>query len=311
MNTNARLSLLLILPFALAACGDDASPPPDDSVVSPPPVLDVRGRFEGTSTLSLTSMPPELESLLMELNAATDGSDDPSRYLVDLIVSTLPSGEIKTVAEFLSPSIAAYAQQHVGAFAPRLASGLRSLTTGLTRIATQFGTQEVFTIDDTQLEHAIVALDFDGRVVGLAEVKARAALLNADGELTIADHAVALDAADVLRLGWRHAVIPSVVPGVEELGAALAALVNCDALGDVIADYVGLGGGGPYASACRLGLAVAASEFEARLPTNLPLGMVRGQARAVDTNNDWIADALESGAWQGSAARGTFRAKQP
>lgn len=311
MNTNARLSLLLLFTFTstVAACGDDASAALDGGTISPPPSLDVRGRFEGSSTLSLTAVPPQLMSLLTELDSATDGPDDPSRYLVDLVVATLPESELKSLAEFLSPSIAAYAQEHVGAFAPRLASGLRALTTGLTRIATRFGTREVFTIDDSQLQHTITALDFDGRIVGTAEIKTTAMITHTAGVLAIADHAVALDVADVVRLGFHHAVIPSVVPGVEDLGEALATLVDCEALGGVIADQVGFGAPA-FASACRLGLSVAASEFEAQLPASVPVGKLRGQARAVDTNRDWIADSLEGGAWQGEMVRGTFHAKQ-
>jgi hypothetical protein len=76
--------------------------------------------------------------VLAALAEATAGPDAPSRYLVDLVVSRLPDGDVRWVAQFLAPSIAAYLQTHVDDIAPRLAPGVRALAAGLPALTSEW-----------------------------------------------------------------------------------------------------------------------------------------------------------------------------
>ena len=54
------------------------------------------------------------------LTDATDGPDDPSHYLLDQMIATLPDGTIKTIAGDAVPYVAAYLNAQITAVAPNL-----------------------------------------------------------------------------------------------------------------------------------------------------------------------------------------------
>jgi hypothetical protein len=149
--------------------------------------------------------------------------------------------------------------------------------------------------------------------LGLADVTttSRAML---DGErLLIERHGAALPYAALLRLGLDEAVIPDVVAGVHDLAQALVVLVDCEQLGTVVAEYLGLGSPTFYASACSVGLTALAARIYDRIDAIEPALLtleVAGEARAVDADHDGPVDSIASGAWTGTfaglAAAGTF-----
>src|ERR1051325_10626882 len=98
MSTSRVLCPVLIsLALAgLAACGGSTPPAGPDAPPSTIPVNPV-GVFALGSTFDLhvpAAAGPALETLL----AATDSPDDPSRYLVDRMIATLPDGSVKKAA---------------------------------------------------------------------------------------------------------------------------------------------------------------------------------------------------------------------
>ena len=314
-NRLALTSLALSALLALAACGDEPVAGPD---AGPPlaPVTDLHGRFALQSTYTLAEAPPEVAGVLAALAEATAGPDDPSRYLVDLVVSRLPDGDVRWVAQFLAPSIAAFLQAHVDDIAPRLAPGVRALAAGLTTIATQFGTREELDIDAQGVaRRTLTALEFAGRVVDMprvsvtaqATLETRTTPASTELRAVVSEHALRLDYSQLLRLGFDRAVIPAVVPDAIDLGGALAALVDCERLGALLAEHLAIGSTGMYARACTLGLAAAAAEIDGRMPREVTLMLsAHGSARAVDADRDGQIDTLQTGAWEGAGVRGTF-----
>lgn len=321
-----RLPLRLgALVLAIAACAGSA---PADPTPDAPLPIDPAGSFTVTSTYSLADVPAPAAGVLDELRTATDGADDPSRYLIDLMIDKLPEGQVRTYAVAVAPYVAAYLNERIDMIAPHFVDGARGLSAGLARVAQRFGTRETFEISSDGLSSAagpkaasvrvlrrtVVGLRFDaapGREArdvpfepfGLPDIAVSTHAMVAGDRLTIDTHAVALPYTTLLRLGLDHAVIPSVVPGARDLTEALRGLVDCSMLGALTADWIGLGSPGFYAQACDVGLTALAARLYARIDAidaaALPLELA-GQARAVDGDGDGALDGIESGAWTGS-----------
>lgn len=316
--------------------------PPPDAAVRP---LEPAGHYELTSSFSLAAPPPAAATVLDELRAATDGPDDPSRFLIDLMIERLPEGRVRTYAAAVAPYVAAYVNERIDEVAPRFVPGARALGTGLSRIAHRFGTREELAIDasadtigtivDAQSGarrrsawRTIVGLRFatrDGDLaaghlgdeddrgvvdvrfapLGLPDTAAMTHVVLADDMVSFEHHRIPLPYTALLRLGFDFAVIPSVVPGAHDLAHALVALVDCDQLGAIVSDWVGLGSPAFYATGCTVGLTALAARIYAGIdmidPSSLPLELA-GTARAVDANGDARVDALASGTWHGSLA---------
>ncbi|HEY5928585.1 MAG TPA: hypothetical protein VIV11_43165 [Kofleriaceae bacterium] len=333
--TNLRLAStsLLFISVIVAACTDDpATQPPIDPPRDIP--IDPSGHYAVTSSFALASVPAPATEVLAELAAATDGSDDPSRYLIDLMIAKLPEGPTRTYATVVAPYVAAYLNLRIATVAPKFMDGARALSNGLTRIAQRFGTSETFAIEADAAFDAdeIASLSSDGRVgslrraivgfrfdlhagrdvaeVGFAPLgmpdltgDTRVVL---DGETLVFDrHTIALPYTRLLRLGFDFAVIPDVVPGAHDLAKALAELVDCDQLGVVVSDWIGLGSPSFYATGCKLGLTALASRIYDRIAAidaaALPLD-AGGEAWAVDVNGDGPMDSITRGTWTGDFA---------
>lgn len=330
----------LIIAFVLVALAGACTSP---SVAEPAPdaaplPLDPVGRFAVTSTLSLAEPPPAADAVLDELLAATDGPDDPSRYLIDLMIARLPEGRVRTYAEAVAPYAAAYVNGRIDEVAPRFADGARALSTGLSRIAHRFGTTEVLSIDASgdalvtaadrgrrwyPMRRTITGLRFDLRTggatvevpfapEGLPDLVAAtqvelgwpgAADELADDRLALDGHTVALPYTALLRLGLDRAVIPSVVPGAHDLSGALVSLVDCAHLGALVSEWIGLGSPDLYAQSCELGLTTLAARIYDRIDAiempSVPLTL-SGAAIAVDADADGTVDTVEGGAWTGT-----------
>jgi len=82
---------------------------------------------------------------------------------------------VRSLAQFLAPSVAAYLQTKIGEVAPRLTPGVRALAAGLARVSTQFGTREELSVDARgNLRRVVTALDFAGVVAQIPELTADA-----------------------------------------------------------------------------------------------------------------------------------------
>jgi hypothetical protein len=307
------LAALPLLPLAaLAACGPSTSPPD----AAPPPSMiptSPAGVFALTSQLDLR-VPAPAAPVIAALTAATDGPDDPTRYLIDRIVQTLPDGTIRTVAAQAAPYLAAYLNARLVEIAPRFVAGIDAIASGTARVASHFTTIETLQIDrDGAATRSITGARFElptgTTVIRFAEhglpdlaIGLRVAL-DVTGHVTLGAHAQAVPYGALLRLALDRAVVPGVVAGAPDLAAALAALVDCGALGAMIADRLGLGSPGLYGAACRTAMTAIASELDARIAAidrDAITLEVSGAAEGVDLDSDGTLDALRAGRWTGS-----------
>ncbi len=337
MQTPSFASLVASLTVSLAAsttaCTPDSADPIAAPDASPPPrALDPAGTYALTSTFTLAAPPPDLAPLLAELAIATDGPDDPTAYLVDLVVGALPEGNARTVASVLAPYVATQLHDRIATYAPELAPALREMAVGATRIATRFSTLETLVVSGTTIDQDAVArgrasrrlrgvridnTDIAFSSIGLADPSVDAELAvelvgtatraeeprALSNRVVIARHAVALPIGAWFRAAFDRAAVPAVVPGATDLATALRALVDCPRLGGLVADAVGIGSAALYAQACSIGIGVAAREIYERFPAaSAPPHelAIMGVARAMDRDGDGIMDAIDAGVWTGT-----------
>lgn len=313
-------ALMAMVIAGLAACGGSTpAVAPDAAPPSTVPVSPV-GTFAVISTFDL-HVPAAAGPALATLLAATDSPDDPSRYLIDRMIDTLPEGSVKKIAVAAAPYLAAYLNARLVDLAPRFVAGIDGLATGLARIATHVGTVETLRVDpDGTGVRRITDLRFEvnstTKVValaagGLAELAAAVRVtLDAAGRVGISEHEHALPYGAILRLGLDRAVAPSVEPTAADLAGALGGLLDCERIGSVIADRVGLGAPALYAAACRAAMTAIASEVDARLAAidATPLGIeVAGTATGFDDDADGTMDELRAGVWTGAVFAGQDR----
>jgi len=306
--SNHRVAFLILMFSACAGADPEAA---IDASRLPVPI-DPAGRFAVRSSITLAAPPVAAMDVLAELEAATDGPDDPSRYLIELVVARLPDGHVKTLATQLAPFVAAYLTERFASAAPRFVPGVRALVDGLARIAGRITTLERLEIEaGGRASRTIEGLRFDAvdvhfADVGLADVTVATSVTVAGEGLVIAQHAAGVAYGPLVRLGLDRAVVGSVVPEARDLAEALRGLVDCERLGALISEAIGLGAPALYAGACAVGLTSTAARVYAHLPAEgaPPLALeVAGTARAVDREGDGTLDAIEDGRWIGTFDR--------
>jgi hypothetical protein len=318
MSRHPLLCFLVVPMLAIAGCGD----PPVTPDASPPSTIptSAAGAFELASRFDI-QVPAAAAPAIATLTAATDGPDDPTRFLVDRMIATLPDGPVKILASQAAPYIAAYLHQRLVEIAPRLVEGLHAIGDGLSRIAGQLGTTEtlqiapggdaVRTITGVRFEVGASAITVRFAEAGVADIAlAVQVALDATGQLAISRHAHRLPYGALLRLGLDRAIVPSVEPAARDLAGALDLLVDCDRLAVLVADHVGIGSPALYRTACRAGMTAVAGEIDDCLAAidRAELGLdLTGAATGVDLDGDGTMDELRDGTWSGAVTSAASR----
>jgi hypothetical protein len=254
-------------------------------------------------------LPGPAAALVGELRAATDGPDDPSRYLVDRMIAALPDGHTKTVAQELAPFLAAYLDARIAAVAPRFLPGMHAMSDALVRLTEQLDTIETIQIaPDHGAVRTLVGLRVSGIDVmlaagGLGEPAIATKTAFERGVLTFDEHRLEVPYSRLLRLAIDRGIVPSIEPGAYDLATLLADLVDCPHLGETVADALSIPTPGMFAQACSIGMTAAAAELYEHLDAleDTRIEMVaRGAARGVDLDGDGHMDGITSGTWAGT-----------
>lgn len=310
------MSKLLCVLVLVAGCASASSDDPPDALSTVPRTA--AGSFVVQSSLAF-GIPEAARPIFDLLADATDGPDDPSRFVVDRLILQLPASA-QGYAATVAPYVAAYLQSHLSAFAPRLAPGLSQLTTQLAKFAQHLDTDEAIRISsDGEMVRTITGVHFDHVAIdfasaGLPELAASALVQLRDGTLEIPSHELALPYKSLLRLALDRAVVPAIAPKAVDLASVLGDLVDCDKLGTLIADDLGIGSDSLYAGACVAAMTAVAARVDAGIDAiQDPLRLdVAGSATGYDADGDGTMDAIRDGRWHdqpGSAfalTTGTF-----
>lgn len=334
-----RMLRILICLACLASCASAESPRPD----APPPPIDPTGTFALRSSLRLARpLPGPTTQILSDLRDATDDPDDPSRFLVDRMIASLPDGNAKTVATELAPFLAAYLDARLADVSPRLLPGMHAISDALASFSQQLEPIEELRIAPdafaatpadppnalaTAGDHAasiaitglrVGKLDVPLAAGGIPEPAVAARVTYATGSLTIGDHRLSLPYSRIVRLVLDRGIIPAVDPQASDLPTLLVDLVDCNHVGATIAEGIGLGPSTIYSDACVVALRAVAAEWYEHLDAldGMTIDLaVHGDARALDLDRDGRLDAIANGIWTGtlgdvSVAGSTFEGQR-
>jgi hypothetical protein len=107
----------------------------------------------------------------------------------------------------------------------------------------------------------------------------------------------------VLRIGLDAAIIPLIDPHASNLDELFEDKINCAAVGQAVADAVGVGSPSTYEAACHSGLSLGANLIYSKIAA-IDASLLEfdetGAAKALDTNNDKKVDKLQAGTWTGT-----------
>lgn len=342
MNTTNHLALVLALALGATttACStsDPASPADDDgdgsgsgsggNSQSKP--LDATGTYTMHSTFDLaTNAPGTAGAVVNTIIAATDGSDDPTRWIVDQLLAQLPDGAVKKTLQGAEGFVVGYLNQKLLDIAPDFVPTMLQVGNDFGDIARHFGLNETLAVTGSGASytavHTVVGAHFklgsqegdftlanyhvDNIVVSDVGVT-----MDPTGQLAIAAHDLPLAYGKLLRLGLDAAIVPLIDPSAHNLNELLAHQVDCQRVGQAVADAINQLAGFPIASAstvaaaCTTGLATGANFVYAKIDAidgNALDFSINGTARAVDNDNDRRIDAIQTGAWAGTLAYGT------
>jgi hypothetical protein len=301
-------SVLFASGVGLSGCASSEVVSPPDSV---PLVVSPVGTYDVRTSYVFAAPPPDAATVLGELADATDGPDDPARYLVDKLIARLPPGDMQEVAQRLAPYLAAYLQERIDTFAPQLAPSIREMTTRIAEVSRHVDTVEELSIShDGTATRSVNTLRFGPVAVDFQQIDPVVATAALSGDqLTIGTHALRIPYGSMLRAGFDHAVLPVVVPGAYDLADALAALVDCDRLGELVAAWMGIGTPDFYARTCTVSLTIVAANIYAKVSAldDEPFVIeVMGVAHGSDVNGDGAMDRVEEGRWIGAFGTAIF-----
>jgi len=338
MKTTNRLALALALALGTSAAGCTAADPADmtggddtggvggvgggGDTGGPQKPLDATGTYAMHSTFDLaTNMPGTAGTVVNTIIAATDDSDDPTRWVVDQILAQLPDGTVKSALNLGKSFVVGYLNQRVLDLAPDFVSTMVLVGHDFGDLAKHVGLNETLTLTPSGTGYTAVHTitgahwklgnqegDYALATYHLPNVVVSnvAVTMDATGQLTIDAHKVSLAYGKLLRLGLDAAIIPLIDPSAHNLNELIAHKIDCTAVGNAIGDAIGFGAS-TFRTACTLGITAGANFIYAKIDaidgTALAFGL-SGTARAQDTNNDRTIDAISTGSWTGTLSYG-------
>lgn len=299
--------------------GDDGGGTGSGSDVEDVP-LTAEGKFAVESTFDIaTNIPGTAGDVIKGIIDATDGPDDPTKWILDQLVKQLPDGSFKNFVSGSIPFLSGYLNDRLLEVAPDFVTTLRDVGNKFGQVARNFGTMETieinaagqatkvvqgvhFTIDQIELQYMFK--DYSMTDVSVPNV---AVTLDRTGRLTIGEHKVGLSYGKVLRIALDEVVIPMIDPTAVTLADLLKNNVNCIAVGKYVYEALGIGSASTFQSACTAGLTAGGAAVYTLInkvdDNALEFGL-NGIAKGLDKNKDGKMDQIQTGAWTGTLAYG-------
>jgi hypothetical protein len=332
-------ALALVLAFGTAT-GCAASSPQDDDYTpgdgsgsgSADIPLTAEGKFTIESTFDVaTNLPGTAGEVINGIIDATDSPDDPTHWILDRLVNTLPDGSLKNTIKNAIPFLSGYLNDRLLSVAPQFVLTMRDVGNKFGQVARNFGTIETieinaagqatkvvqgvqFTID--QVELPFMFKDYMMTDVTVMNVPV---MLEPTGRLSIGEHKVGLTYGKLMRLALDEVVLPMIDPTAVTLTDLLKKSVNCQAVGQYIYEALDIGTASTFQAACTSGLQAAGGAVYSlinKVDDNAFELSINGIARGIDKNHDGKMDEIQTGAWTGTLgfasqtpvplARGTF-----
>lgn len=340
MNTTNRFAFVLALALGATAAGCSSADPAhtgddgggDDGSgggTEGSRSLDASGTYTVHSTFDIASnVPGTAGTVVNDIIDATDGKNDPSDWLLTKAVNALPTGTAKDVLTFAKSVAVGYLNQQLLNFAPDFVTTILTVGNDFGDITKKFGLIE--TIDLTGSAGSYTAkITVTGAHFKIGTVESDYLLANynvpnivvdnvavtmdATGALNIAAHDVPLSFGKLLRVALDGAIIPLIDPNAQNLGDLFADFINCDAVGELVANnftvpFVSASSVADFVSSgCSAGLTYASGlvyqEID-KIDGNALNFHLTGTAKGMDTNNDRVIDTIVTGSWTGMLSYG-------
>ena len=290
-----------------------------------PKPLDATGKYAVQSTFDIsTNMPGTVGVVVNDFISATDDPDDPTHWILDQIIAQMPNGTLKSLLSGAEPFVAGYLNDQLLNIAPDFVTTILEVGNEFGDMAKHFGLNETLDVSAGGVEGGYnanvtaigVHFNINGSMTDLAFADYQipnivannvGVSLDATNKLSISEHKLPVSYGKVLRMGLDAVIIPAVDPSATNLQELLANHIDCAAVGqainDALTEQFGYGGGsGTWQSACTAGLNFGAQEIYTQIG-NIDASALEfdltGTAKAVDTNHDNKADALQTGKWTG------------
>jgi hypothetical protein len=284
--------------------------------------LDPRGRYRVDSKFDIVSgLPGAVGQVTSTFIDMTDSPYDPATFLLDRAVNSISDSTTRAFINGARPGLDAIVNDALRAGSPDIVNDLLEVGNDFGQIARKFGTRSTLEVTAASegfasahtLTHVVFTVDGNSSQflfadMGMTDLAApNVGYQQTDDRTDIAGHQFPLSYGSVLMVGLEQAIIPAVDPSATDLQTFFTNLIDCNAVGAEIADYMGFGSTSLYAGACRLGIGYATSYVEGRilsLNNSAMVMSISGNARPQDTNGDRKIDVLQSGIWTGSMTYG-------
>jgi hypothetical protein len=307
--------------FAIEAAAEDADPVGwnvDVLAVA----LEVAGDYRLTSELDLASgIPGTAGDVINTFIDMTDDPNDPATWVLDEIVANVDSDTVREFIEEARPALDILLKEVLIQSTPDIVARLIELGDAFGQVARRFGTLSTLQIaadpdDGFAAQHLLTDLVFlidgDSFPMSLEEIGAPTppATVAFDYDalrFQIGAHDFPLSYGTILMVALDQLIIPLVDPYAHDLESLLVNAVDCAAIGDALAEYIGFGSDDMYEGFCVLGIETATGWVEDQIRsldgTAMRLGL-SGAARWLDTNEDHTVDLLQGGVWEGAMTYG-------
>ncbi|HEY1811053.1 MAG TPA: hypothetical protein VGG74_01775 [Kofleriaceae bacterium] len=288
--------------------------------------LDASGTYALTSTYDVASnIPGTVGTIINDFIAATDDPNDPTQWLLQLLVNQLPSGTIQTIANDALPFVSGYLNDQLLNWAPSFVGDIKTVGQDFGDIAKKFGVNETYVVTKgsngsyTAVDTATgvhftigtVQEDFNFTDYNSTNVVVNGVPLAMDntGKITIGEHSLGLPYGKILNIGLDAAILPLVDPNATDLASFFADEIDCNSVGtyieQAIENDVGIDlGSSVFVTACTEGLKAGANLIYSQLnnlsTTALTFDLASGIGKGVDTNGDGSIDQINTGAWSGT-----------
>jgi hypothetical protein len=335
---NFSFAFTLAIGAVLSGCAADAPPAqpggggdnpggdnPGGGDETPTP-LDATGKYQVRSTFDIASnMPGTVGTVVNGFISATDDPDDPTHWILDQMIAQMPNGTLKNLLSGAEPFVAGYLNDQLLNIAPDFVTTIIEVGNDFGDMAKHFGVNETFDVAGASVEGGYTAnVTAVGAHFKINSLETDVAFADYDipnivangvgvsledtGKLSIGEHKLPVSYGKILRVGLDAVIIPAVDGNATNLQELLADQVDCAAVGqyiyDALVDQFGFGGSpSTWQSACTAGLNYGAQTIYnqiAGIDASALEFDLTGTAKAVDTNGDHKADALQTGKWTGT-----------
>ena len=302
--------------------GSDTGTDPGQPPASP--ALDLTGTYNLTSQFNVAAnIPGTVGTIINDFIAATDDPNDPTQWVLQLLINQLPSGTVQTIANDALPFVSGYLNDQLLSWAPSFVGDIKTVGADFGDMAKKFGINETFVVTKssggytavdtaTGLHFTIgtVQEDFNFTDYGATNIVVNNVGMTMDStaKIAIAENQLPLAYGKVLEIGLNAAILPLVDPNATDLASFFADEIDCNSVGtfveQAIENDVGIDlGSSVFITACQAGLKAGANLIDTQLASisSTALNFDRtGTAKGVDTNSDGMIDSINTGAWSGT-----------